>query len=83
MRVVWDTNSQTQVAVFQKYSTDLHVIDIRMPNVIQTTLQHSAQVNCACWYPKTNYICTVADNAFTNIWEVGSDQPAANNLQNP
>ncbi|KAL6742882.1 hypothetical protein Aduo_015981 [Ancylostoma duodenale] len=72
MRVAWNKQEHYHLATFAQDSTEVIIIDIRMPcSPLARLKNHNGAVNGLAWAPHSaHHICTASDDAQALIWDL-------------
>lgn len=78
LRVCWNRNDPNYLATVVVDSSDIMVLDVRVPSIPVATLNnHTAAVNSIGWAPhSSSHLCSAADDCLALIWDI-QELPAA------
>ncbi|CAJ0582288.1 unnamed protein product, partial [Mesorhabditis spiculigera] len=74
MRLAWNKQNQQHLALFAKDSTEVLILDMRVPCQPMARLRnHQGAVNGVAWAPHSGqHICTAGDDNQALIWDVSA-----------
>lgn len=72
LRLSWNKQDPNYIATFQMDSSNIIILDIRVPAIPVSELQcHKGSVNAISWSPQSStHLCSVGDDAQAYVWDI-------------
>eukprot|EP01059_Diplonema_ambulator_P035775 TRINITY_DN8580_c0_g1_i2.p1 TRINITY_DN8580_c0_g1~~TRINITY_DN8580_c0_g1_i2.p1 ORF type:complete len:372 (+),score=78.76 TRINITY_DN8580_c0_g1_i2:35-1117(+) len=73
LRIVWNKQDPNYLATIKVDGNEIIVLDVRVPSVPVTILNHNAPVNSVCWAPHSScHLCSSGDDCLALIWDLSA-----------